>query len=88
MYRCLLFTVYNDVVCMYCELKGSIFAFSSRSPQESLFLEFVMILIFFFISEYCKAGCAPKNYTVSYNGMYVRKIYHSLSLMGQYRFNL
>jgi len=41
-----------------------------------------MILIVFFFplnSEYFDAGwkIAPKKYTISYKGMYVRKIYHS-----------
>ena len=70
----------SDLVCMYCEHKGSIFIFLNRSLQESLLLEFVMIvIIFFFNSEYFNAGCwiASKNYTISYNGMYVKKIYHS-----------
>jgi len=43
-------------------------------------MEFDMILILIFLnSEYFDAGwqIAPKNYTISYKGMYVRKIYHS-----------
>jgi hypothetical protein len=33
------------------------------------------------------AELPQKNYTLSYNGMYVRKIYHSEYLLGKYRFN-
>jgi len=41
--------MYNDKVYMICEHKGSIFIFLNRFLQESLLLEFVMILIFFFL---------------------------------------
>jgi len=63
-----------DIVCMFCEHKGSIFIFLYNSLQKSLLLEFVMILIFFLNAECFNAGCeiAPKNYTISYSGMYVR----------------
>jgi len=48
-YRCLLFTMYNDIVYMYFEHKGSVFIFLNKLLQESLIIEFVMILIIFLI---------------------------------------
>jgi len=44
--------MYNDIAYMYCEHKGSSFIFLNRSLQDSLLLEFVMILIIFFNSEF------------------------------------
>jgi len=43
-----LFTMYYEIVYMYCEHKGSIFIFLNRPLQESLHLEFVLSLIIFF----------------------------------------
>jgi len=57
LYRCLLLYLYNDILLTYSEHKGSIVIFLNSSLQESLPLEFVMILIFFFNSEYFNAGC-------------------------------
>jgi len=41
--------MYSDMVYMYCEHRGGIFMFLNRSLQESLLLEFVVILIYIFI---------------------------------------
>jgi len=41
--------MYNEIEYMYCEHKSSMFIFLSRSLQESLLLEFVMIIIIFLI---------------------------------------
>ena len=70
------------MVYMYCEHKGSMFMFLNRSLQESLLLEFVVILLHIHISsnsEYFNAGCClpPKIIPLSYSGMHVRKKYHS-----------
>jgi len=46
-----------DIVYMSCEHKGSIFVFLYKSLQESLLLEFVIILIFFLNAECFNAGC-------------------------------
>ena len=47
-----------DMVYTYCECKGSIFMFLNRSVQESLLLEFIVILLYFFLnSEYFNDGC-------------------------------
>jgi hypothetical protein len=36
---------------IYCDYKGKIFRFLNRSPQESLFLEFIIIMIFFLLIQ-------------------------------------
>ena len=48
--------MYNDTVYMYCEHKGSVLISLNRLLQESLIIEFVMILIIFLNSEYLLLG--------------------------------
>jgi fumarate reductase subunit C len=66
--------MYNNKENMYWEYEGSIFIFLNDSLHESLFLLFVIIL-FFFNSKNCYTvwRIAPKNYTISYNRMYIEK---------------
>jgi hypothetical protein len=66
----------NDMVYMYCGHTGSILIFLNRSLQESLLLEFVVILLYiFFNTEHFNPGCClpPKIIPLSYNGMYIKK---------------
>jgi len=42
----------------------------------------LLILIFFFNTEYAVCCITPNNYTLSYNGIHVGKTYHSLKSLG------
>ena len=55
-------------------IKVKSFKFLYSSVQESIFLEFVIILIIFFWIPTIVGRVTPENYKISHDGVYVGKI--------------
>jgi len=79
LYWSLFFTVSNNMENIYCEYKGKVFRFLNSSLQESLFPEFIIILIILFLDPKninTLGWVTPENYTMSHNRLHIGKIDH------------
>ena len=83
LYLPLFHIINNNGENIYCECKGKIFRFLNSFLQESLFLEFVIILIIiFWIQNINTVGQVTPENTKSHNRVYVGKIDHPSRFLG------
>jgi hypothetical protein len=64
---------------MYCEYSWRMFNFLNNSRHDTLLPAFIIILIALFcnLNVITIGWVTPENYTVCYDGMYIREIYCS-----------